>query len=206
MIVNICRSVVCAEIYFVNVFSLLDSKHEGWPILLVIVVLGFCPRGIWKVVVFSVLCGVCLIVLIANWTLCSNGNASSKLDHISDLIVPMVLYTNPVLLCNIGVHRIRSILSPSHSLNSLLLKGLPLSVPIIRRVSLSEHFLDKNFKPARVSVTLQKCAVGHWLKGSIATKVYKSPRVLDLIGPMKFNWISWFGLNKTPIFYFRARY
>ena len=49
-----------------------------------------------------------------------------------------------------------------------------------------------------MSVFLQICAVVHLLKRLTATKIYTLPRVFDLIGPAKSNWISWFGSNKIP--------
>ena len=91
----------------------------------------------------------------------------------------------------------RFMLSPlQNSLNSLLLKQLPLSVRILRGVPLSEQYLDKNFKTVRVLVFLQICAVGHLLKRSTATKINTLPQVFVFIGPAKSNWISWFGSNK----------
>ena len=123
---------------------------------------------------------------------------------VSDLIVRMVLSTNPVPVCNFGVHRISFIFLPvQNSLNSLLLYQLPLSVRIVRGVPLSEIKLFKKFITLRVSVFSQIGAVGHLLKRSIATKMYTSPRVLDLIGPAKSKWISWFGSVKifSPLTY-----
>ena len=83
-----------------------------------------------------------------------------------------------------------------NSLNSLLLKQLPLSVRTLRGVPLSEQYSIKNFKTVRVSVFLQILAVGHLLKRSTASKIYTSPRVFDFIGPAKSNCISWFGSDK----------
>ena len=98
--------------YFVNRFFQLDSRPERWPIRIVIAVRGFRPRCIWYGVIFSVFCGVCLIVLIAKWTLSSNVNPTYKLAR-SDSIVRMVLSTNPAMECKYVVHRIRSVVSPS---------------------------------------------------------------------------------------------
>ena len=84
-----------------------------------------------------VLRGVCLIVLIAKWTLSSKSDPSSRLALV---IVRMVLWTNPVPVCKFGVHRMRFIFSlAQNSLNSLLFKQLPLSVRIVRGVQLSEQ-------------------------------------------------------------------
>ena len=63
--VNICNSVGCAEILLVNVVFQLDKTHSGCPIKLVTAVRGFRPKCIWKGVMFYLLCGDCLIVLIA---------------------------------------------------------------------------------------------------------------------------------------------
>ena len=57
-----------------------------------------------------------------------------------------------------------------------------LSVPMVRGVPLSEQDFIEKFFTVRVSVFSQICAVGHLLKRSRATKIYTSPRVLDLIG------------------------
>ena len=110
---------------------------------------------------------------------------------VNDIIVRIVFSTWPVPVCKFGVHRMRFIFSwLQNSLNSLLLKQLPLSVRILRGVPLSEQYFVKNFKTVRESVFLQNWAVGHSLKRSTATKIYKSPRVFDFIGPAKSNWIS----------------
>ena len=87
-------------------------------------------------------------------------------------------------------------------LNSLLLKQLPLSVLMHRGVPLSVKYFVKNFETVRVSVFLQNCAVGHFLKRSMATKIYTSLRVFDLIGPPKSNWISWLDSVKTSRLFF----
>ena len=110
---------------------------------------------------------------------------------VNDIIVRIVFSTWPVPVCKFGVHRMRFIFSwLQNSLNSLLLKQLPLSVRILRGVPLSEQYFVKNFKTVRESVFLQNWAVGYSLKRSTATKIYKSPRVFDFIGPAKSNWIS----------------
>ena len=90
----------------------------------------------------------------------------------------MVLSTWPVPVCKFGVHRMRFMFSwLQNSLNSLLLKQLPLSVRILRGVPLSKQNLVKKFKTVRESVFLQIWAVGHLLKRSTATNIYTSPQV-----------------------------
>ena len=69
--------------------------------------------------------------------------------------------------------------------------GVPLSV---------KHF--KNFKTVRVSVFLQTCAVGHLLKRSIATNIYTSRRVFDMIGPAKSSGIPRFSSGEIFKFCF----
>ena len=124
-------------------------------------------------------------------TFSSKVKPSAIFALVSDLIVRINRSTKPVPVCKLGVHLIRWIFWPSQNcLNSLILKQLPLSVRITRGVPLSVKYLFKNFRMVRVSVLLQMCAVGHLLKLSIATKIYMSPRVFDLIGPAKSNWIS----------------
>ena len=127
----------------------------------------------------------------ANCTLSSKLKPSAMFALVSDLIVRINLSTKPVPVCKLGVHLIHLIFWPSQNcLNSLLLKQLPLSVRITRGVPLSVKYLVKNFRTVRASVLLQMCAVGHLLKRSTASKIYVSPRVFDLIGPAKSNWIS----------------
>ena len=107
--VKICNSSGWAKTKLFNIFFQSDKRQTGCPDRLVIGVRGFRPKCNWKGVIFSVLCGVCLIVLIATWTLSSEGNPSSKLTLVNDLIVRIVLLTNPVPVCKFGVHRIRFI-------------------------------------------------------------------------------------------------
>ena len=166
---------------------------------------GFLPWYIWKGVLFNLLllCGVCLIVLIANWTLSSNISPSANFALGNDLIVRNARSTKPVPVCNFGVLLMRSMFSPLQNfLNSLLLKQLPLSVRIHRGFPLSAKYFVKNFVTVRVSAILQMCAVGHLLQRSIATKIYTSPRVFGLIGPAKSIWISWFGSVKISSLFF----
>ena len=59
-------------------------RYEGWLIRFMIVVRRLRPKC------------VCLIVLIANWTLSSNVKPSSKIALINDSNVRIVLFTNPV--------------------------------------------------------------------------------------------------------------
>ena len=152
---------------------------------------GRRPKCIWKDVLLILLCGVCLIVLIANWPLSSNICPSAIFALVNDLIVRIVRSTKPVPVCKFGVHLMRLVILPLQNvLNSLLLKQLPLSVLMHRGVSLSVKHFVKNFKTVRVSVFLQTCAVGHLLKQSIATRIYTSLRVYDLIGAAKSEWIS----------------
>ena len=74
--------------------------------------------------------------------LTSNVNPSCKLALINDLILRMVLSTNPVSVCKLDVHRIRFGFSPlQNSLNFLLLEELPLS----------EQNSAKNFNTVSVS-------------------------------------------------------
>ena len=89
-----------------------------------------------------------------------------------------------------------------NSLNSILLKQLPLSVRMLRGVPLSDQYLVKKIKTVRESVFLQICAVGHLLNRSTATKINTSPQVFDFIGPAKSNWISWFGSDKCSSLFF----
>ena len=71
----------------------------------------------------------------------------------NDLIVRIVRSTSPVPVCKFGVHLMRLMFSLLQNfLNSLLLKQLPLSVLIHRRVPVSVKYLVKNFKTVRVSV------------------------------------------------------
>ena len=140
---------------------------------------------------------VCLIVLMANWTLSSKVNPSSKLALVYDSIVRMAPSTNPVPIWRFGVHRMRFIFSPSqNSFKSLRLKQLPLSVRMVRGLPLSEQNFVLILITVRVSVFSQNCAVGHLLKLSTATKIQTSPRVLDLIEPAKSKWTSLFGSGK----------
>ena len=195
--VNICNSADCAEIYLINVFFQLDKRHSGFPIRLVIAVRGFRSKCIWNGVMFSLLRRGCLIVLIASCTPSSNVNPSAMFALVNDLIVCIVLSTWPLPVCGLDVHPMRFILSRlQNSLNSLLLKQLPLSVQILRGVPLSEQYFVKNFKAVRKSVFLQIFAVGHLLNWLIAIKIYTSPQVFDFIGPAKSNWISWFSSDK----------
>ena len=71
-----------------------------------------------------------------------------------------------------------------------------------RGVPLSVKYFVRSFKTVRVSVFLQTCAVGHLPRRSIATKIYTLPRVFDLIGPAKSNWIYWFGSVKISRLFF----
>ena len=152
---------------------------------------------------FNLLCVVCLIVLIANWTLSSNVSPSAMFALVNDLIVRIVRSTKPVSVCEFGVHLMRSLFSSLQNfLYSLLLKQLPLSVLMHRGVPLSLKYFVKNFKMVRVSVFLQTCAVGHLRKRSMATKIHTSPRVFDLNGPAKSNWISWFDSGKISRLFF----
>ena len=129
--VTTCNSVGCAEMLLVNVLFQLDSRHSGLPIKLVSAVRGFLPKCIWKGVMFNLPCGVCGIVLIAHWTLSSNISPSAILALVSDLIVRNIRSTKSVQVCKFGVHLMCLLLSPLQNfLNSLLLKQLPLSVPI----------------------------------------------------------------------------
>ena len=147
---------------------------------------------------FSLPWGVCLIVLIASWTLSSNVNPYASFALVNDLVVRFVLSTKQVPVCNFGVHWIRLVFSPlQNPLNSPLLKQLPLSVWIVRGVPLSEQYFFKNLKIVRKTVFLQTCVIGHLLKRSIATKIHTSPRILDLIGSAKSCWVSWFGSVKS---------
>ena len=131
---------------------------------------GFRPKSIWKGVMFSLLCGVCLIVLIANWTLSSNFNPSAMLALVNDLIVRIIRSTKPVPVCKFGVHLMRFMFSPLQTFsNSLLLKQLPLSVLIHCGVPLSVKYFVKNFRTVRVSAFLPTCALGHLLKRLTAT-------------------------------------
>ena len=93
---------------------------------------------------FKLLCGDCLIVLIAKLTFSSNVRQSDIFALVSDLIVRMVLSTWPVPVCKFGVHLMRFFRLES-SLSSLLLKQLPLSVRIPRGVPLSEQYFVENF-------------------------------------------------------------
>ena len=99
---NTCSSVGCAEMQLFDVFFQFDSRHSGLPIKLVKAVRGFLPKCIWKGVMFNLLCGVCLIVLIANWTLSSNVSPSAIFALINDLIVRIVRPTKPVPVCKLG--------------------------------------------------------------------------------------------------------
>ena len=111
---------------------------------------------------FNLLCGFCLIVLIAKLTLSSNVKPSAVFALIIELIVRIVLSTWPVPVCNFGVHRMCFIFSSlQDSLYSLLLKQLPLSVRILRGVPLSEQYFVKNFKTVRESVFLGT-NLGRW--------------------------------------------
>ena len=131
---------------------------------------GFLPKCIWKGVMFYLLCGVSLIVLIANWTLSSNISPSAMFALDIDLIDFIVRSTRPVLVCKFGVHLIRLIFLPSQNfLNSLLLKQLPLSVRIHRGVPLSAINFVKKFKKVRVTAFLQMCTLCNLLTWSIAT-------------------------------------
>ena len=117
---------------------------------------------------------------------------------VRDLIVRLVLSSNPVPVCILGVHRVGFIFtSVQNSLISLLLKQLPLSVRMIYGVPLSERNFVKNIITVHVPVFLQICAVGHLLIRSLVTKRYTSPRVPELIRLPKSNWISLFGSVKT---------
>ena len=137
----------------VNIFFQLERRHSGRPSKLVIAVRGLRPKCIWNGVMFILLCGFCLIVLIAKLTLSSNVKPSAMFALFNDLIVRIVLPTWPVLVCKFGVHQMRFILSWfQNSLNSLLLKQLPLSVRILRGVPLSEQYFVKNFKTVRETV------------------------------------------------------
>ena len=105
---------------------------------------------------FDLLCGDCLIVLIAKLTLSSNIRPSAVFALVSDLIVHMVLSTWTVPVRKFGVRLMRFMFSRlRNSLNSLLLKQLPLSVRIIRGVPMSEQVFVKSFKTVRELVILQ---------------------------------------------------
>ena len=68
----------------------------------------------------------------------------------------MDLSTWPVPVCKFGVHLMRFIFSRlQNSVNSLLLKQIPLSVRILRGVPVPEQHFVKNFKTVRESVFLQ---------------------------------------------------
>ena len=73
----------------------------------------FLPKCIWEGVIFNLLCGVCLIVFIANWTLSSKVRPSAIFALVIDLIVRITRSTKPVPVCKLGVHLIRLILRPS---------------------------------------------------------------------------------------------
>ena len=143
---------------------------------------------------------------MANWTLSSNVNPSVIFALVNDLIVRIVRSTKPVPVCKFGVHLMRLTFSSlQYFLNSLLLKQLPLSVLMHRGVPLSVKYFVKKFQTVRVTVFLQICAVGHLLKRSMATKIYTSLRVFDLIGPAKSNWISWLDSVETSRLFFLRR-
>ena len=152
---------------------------------------------------FNLLCGVCLIAVIAKLTLSSNTKPTAIFALVSDLIVRIVLSTRPVPVCKFGVHLMRFMFSRlQNSMNSILLKQLPLLVRILRGVPLSEQYFVKNLKTVRESVFLQICTVGHLLNRSTATKIYTSPRVFDFIGPAESKWISWFGSDEISSLFF----
>ena len=156
---------------------------------------GFLPKCIWNGGMFNWLRGVCLIVLISLWTLSSNVIPSAKFALVNDLIVRIVRSTKPLPVCRFGVHHICLIFSPSQRfLNSSFSKQLSLSVRIHRGVPMTVKDFVRNSRTVRVSLF---SAVGQLPKRSIATKMYKSPRVYDFIGPAKSNWISRFGSVKT---------
>ena len=73
---------------------------------------GLRPKCIWIGVIFNVLCGVCLINITAKHTLSSKFILSCRLVLVKDLIVRIVLSTNPVPVCRFGVDRIRCMFSP----------------------------------------------------------------------------------------------
>ena len=145
-------------------FLQLERRHSGRLNKLVIAVRGSRPKCIWNGVMFNLLCGFCLIVLIAKLTLSSNVKPSAMFALVNDLIVRIVLSTWPVPVCTFGVHRMRFIFSWLQNLNSLLLKQLPLSVRILRGVPLSEQYFVIKFKTVRESVFLQTWAVRLRLK------------------------------------------
>ena len=89
----------------------LDNRLSGLPIKFVIAVRAFLPKCIRKGVLFNLLCGVSLIVLIANWTLSSNVNTSAMFALVNDSIVRIVRSTKQVPVCIFGVHLIRLIFS-----------------------------------------------------------------------------------------------
>ena len=121
---------------------------------------------------------------------------------VNDLIVRIVLSTWPVPVCKLSVHLMRFIFSPlQNSLNSLLLKQLPLSVWILRGVPLSEHNFVKKFKVVGVSVFLQICAVGHLLNRSTALKcthhreslvLLDQPSPIEFLGSVQSNFLNYF--------------
>ena len=152
---------------------------------------------------FNLLWGVCVIVLIANWTLSSNISWSAIFALVNDLIVRIVRSFRPVPVCKFRVHFMRLFCSPLQNIfKSLFLKQLLLSVRIHYGVPLSAKYFIKNFKTVRVSAFLQMCRIGHLLKRSMATNIHTSPCVFDLIGPAKANWIFLFGSVKVTNLFF----
>ena len=117
---------------------------------------------------FNLLCGVCLIVLIANWMLSSNFNPSAIFALVNDLIVRIIRSTRPVPVCRFGVHLIRFMFSSVQNfLNSLLLMQLPVSVLMHCGVPLFVKYSVKNFKTVRVSALF-----AYLCNGPLAKTVY----------------------------------
>ena len=110
--------------------------------------------------------------------------------------------TSPVGVCMYGVPYINFIWwCLQNSLNDRLVKAVALSVLIVFGMPFSFIYCSKNFTAVWLSVDLQKLAAGHLLNRSIESKMYNL-RFFSVIGPMKSNCISSFGLLSGGSWFF----
>ena len=165
-------------------------------------VFGFRPKCIWNAVFRNLVWGVILIVSNAQFRLSVIFLLSIRFASIFSFSVLTPLSTNPVGVCMYGVPYISLIfLFLEYVRNSLPVKAVPLSVLIIFGKPYIIVYCFIKSITVFPSVVLTRLAAGHLLNRSMDSKI-NILRFLNMIGPMKSNWISSFGSSNGGSLFF----
>ena len=126
---------------------------------------------------------------------------SAKFGLTKSLTVLISRSTEPVAVCIYGAPCINFMFRSLHIVpNSFQVNAVPVSTLIVWGIPFNRTYCFGNVVAVFLVRASRLRATGHLLERSIEISL-KNRHCLNPIGPMKSNWISWFGFSADGVFF-----